>query len=153
MNYIRTKGEVCRQLKICLTPRRNPPPPIHPPLPTVVYVTARYKAVDPVLFLILCSFVVYTTGRLKFLSLLMLFVLVSPVCFSILTTSLGEEGSGLCASRTFVCLCCACTYLSFSLPLCVESCLLCDCGIPLTFLLSFRGQKITRIFVRTNSKT
>ena len=26
------------------------------------------------------------------------------VCFSILITSLGEEGAGLCASRTFVCL-------------------------------------------------
>ena len=30
------------------------------------------------------------------------------VCFSILITSLGEEGAGLCASRTFVCLFCAC---------------------------------------------
>ena len=26
------------------------------------------------------------------------------VCFNILITSLGEEGAGLCASRTFVCL-------------------------------------------------
>ena len=30
------------------------------------------------------------------------------VCFSILITSLGEEGAALCASRTFVCLFCAC---------------------------------------------
>ena len=53
MNYIGTKGEVCRQLKIFL-----------PPL--VVYATDRSKAVVPVSFLILCSFVVYTTGRLMF---------------------------------------------------------------------------------------
>ena len=46
--------------------------------PTVVYATDRSKEVVPVLFLILCSFVVYTTGRLIFLSLLVLFVLVSP---------------------------------------------------------------------------
>ena len=49
MNYIGTKGEVCRQKKIFL----NTP---------VVYATDRSKAVVPVLFLILCSFVVYTTG-------------------------------------------------------------------------------------------
>ena len=53
MNYIGTKGEVCQQLKILLNP-------------TVVYATDRSKAVVPVLFLILCSFVVYTTGRLMF---------------------------------------------------------------------------------------
>ena len=53
MNYIGTKSEVSRQLKICL----NPP---------VVYATDRSKAVVPVLFLILCSFVVYTTRRLVF---------------------------------------------------------------------------------------
>ena len=34
--------------------------------PPVVYATDRSKAVVPVLFLILCSFVVYTTGRLVF---------------------------------------------------------------------------------------
>ena len=75
------------------------------------------------LFLILCTFVVYTTGRLIFLSLLVLFALVSPICFSILITSFGEEGAGLCASRTFVCLfvCFArVCFCSFSLPLGVE---------------------------------
>ena len=36
-----------------------------PPFP-VLYATDRSKAVVPVLFLILCSFVVYTTGRLVF---------------------------------------------------------------------------------------
>ena len=56
MNYIGTKGEVCWQLKIFYLP--------HPP--RVVYATDRSNAVVPVLFLILCSFVVYTTGRLMF---------------------------------------------------------------------------------------
>ena len=57
MNYIGTKGEVCRHLKIFLTP--------HPPFP-LVYATDRSKALVPVLFLILSSVVVYTTGRLMF---------------------------------------------------------------------------------------
>ena len=34
------------------------------------------------------------------------------VCFSILITSLGEGEAGLCASRTFVCLFCACMFVS-----------------------------------------
>ena len=55
MNYIGTKGEVCRQLKIFLHPH-----------PQVVYATDRSKAMVPVLFLILCIFVVYPTGRLMF---------------------------------------------------------------------------------------
>ena len=49
----------------------------------------------------------------------MLFVLVSAFVFSILITSLGEEGAGLCASRTFVCFACVC-FCPFSLPLGVE---------------------------------
>ena len=53
MNYIWTKGEVCQQLKVFLNP-------------LVVYAIDRSKAVVPVLFLILCSLVVYTTGRLVF---------------------------------------------------------------------------------------
>ena len=59
VNYIRTKGEVCRQLKIFLTSPPPPPPP-------VIYATGRSKAVVPVLFLNLCSFVVYTMGRVMF---------------------------------------------------------------------------------------
>ena len=55
MNYIRTKGEVYWQLKIFLNPH-----------PRVVYTTECSKAVVLVLFLILCSFVVYTMGRLVF---------------------------------------------------------------------------------------
>ena len=42
------------------------------------------------------------------------------VHFSILITLLGEEGAGLCASRTFVCLFCAFIFLSFFFPLGVE---------------------------------
>ena len=41
------------------------------------------------------------------------------VCFSILITSLGEEGAGLCASSTFVCFARIC-FCHFSLPLGVE---------------------------------
>ena len=55
------------------------------------------------LFLILCSFVVYTTGRLMFFKSSLALCPRFSVCFSILITSLGEEGAGLCASRTFVC--------------------------------------------------
>ena len=53
MNCIGTKGEVCRELTIFLNP-------------TVVYATDRSKAVVPVLFLTLCSLMVYTSGRLIF---------------------------------------------------------------------------------------
>ena len=38
------------------------------------------------------------------------------ICFSILITSLGEAGIGLCASRTFVCFVRVC-FCPFSLPL------------------------------------
>ena len=60
------------------------------------------------------------------------------VCFSILITSFGEEGAGLCASRTFVCLFCACMFLSFfSSSWCRGLAAVCDCGIPWIFLLMF----------------
>ena len=59
------------------------------------------------------------------------------VCFSILITSLGEEGAGLCASRAFVCFARVCL-CPFSLPLgCRGMAAVCDCGIPWTLLLSF----------------
>ena len=73
MNYIGTKGEVCRQLKY-----------FYPPPSRVVYATDRSKAMVLVLFLILWSLVVYITGRLMFKSLLVLCVLVSP--FVVYTT-------------------------------------------------------------------
>ena len=37
--------------------------------------------------------------------------------FSIVITSLGEDGTGLCASRAFVCLFCTVSFCRFSLPL------------------------------------
>ena len=53
------------------------------------------------------------------------------VCFSILITSLGEEGAGL------VCLFCVCMFLSyFSSSWCRGLAAVCDCGIPWTFLLT-----------------
>ena len=39
------------------------------------------------------------------------------ISFSIVITSLGEEGTGLCASRAFVCLLCTCKFCHFSLSL------------------------------------
>ena len=76
-------------------------------------------------FLILCSLVVYTRGRLMFESLVVI-------------TLLGEEGACFCASRTFVCLFCACIFLSFfSSSCCRGLAVVCDCGIPWTFLLTF----------------
>ena len=56
------------------------------------------------------------------------------VCFSILITSLREEG----ASRTFVCLFCGCMFLSFfSSSWCRLLAAVCDCDIPSTLLLTF----------------
>ena len=93
MNCIGTKGEVCRQLKYFK--------------PQVVYATDHSKAVVAVLFLILCNFVVYTTGCLMFYSLLV---------------------------HLFVCFF-ACMSLSFFCPSwCRGLAAVCDCGIPLTFL-------------------
>ena len=60
------------------------------------------------------------------------------VCFSSLITSLGDEGAGLCASRTFVCLFSAHMFLSFfSSSWCRELATVCDYGITRTFLLTF----------------
>ena len=68
--------------------------------------TASDKASGVVL--ILCRFVVYTTGASCFkvfpCSLSSCFVIL----FSIVITSLGEGGAGLCAPGAFVCLFCTC---------------------------------------------
>ena len=77
--------------------------PLNPP---VVYTADRSKAVVPVLFL-LCVALWFT---LRGASCLVLPCSLS-VCFfcpfSILITLLGEEGTGLCAYRAFVCKLCA----------------------------------------------
>ena len=58
--------------------------------------------------------------------------------FSIVITSLGEEGAGLCASRAFVCLLSTCQFLSFfSSSWCRGLAAVCDCGTPWTFLLTY----------------
>ena len=97
-NYIGTQGEVCRQLKICLTP---------PPFP-VVYATDRSKAVVPVLFLFCVALWFIPRGASCFkvfpCSLSSCFVIL----FRIVVTSLGGERAGLCACRAFVCLFCMC---------------------------------------------
>ena len=60
------------------------------------------------------------------------------VCFGIPITSLGEEGAGIYVSRTFVCLFCACMFLSFfSSSWRRWLAAVCDCGIPWIFLLTF----------------
>ena len=67
------------------------------------------------------------------------------VCFGILVTSLGEEGAGICASRTFVCLFCACMLLSFFSSSWYRGlAAVCDCRIPWTFLLTFFCRKDSR---------
>ena len=96
------------------------------------------------LFLILCSFVVYTTGHL------VIFCALCPrfsVCFSILITSLGEEGADLCDSRTFVCFARVC-FCPFSLPLGVEGWLrfvIVAYPGPITFFL--HADQVTCMFI------
>ena len=97
-------------------------------------------AVVPVSFLILCSCVVYTMGRLIFFKSSRDLCPRFSVCLSILITTLGEDEAGLCASRKFVCLFCASMILSFfSSSWCQGLAEVCNCGIPWTFLLIFSG--------------
>ena len=71
------------------------------------------------------------------------------VCLSILITSLGEVGAGLCASRTFVCFTRVFFLSFFSSSWCREMAAVCDCGIPWTFLLTvFRHLPIVSLCVR-----
>ena len=111
--YIGAQDEVCRRLKIFLTPPHTPSPP--PPLAPVVYATDRFKAVVPVLFL----FCVALWFILRGASYFKVFPWSLSSCFviplSIVITSLGEEGTGLCASRAFVCSFCTCYFLSLCL--------------------------------------
>ena len=71
---------------------------------------------------------VYTTGRFMF-NLALLFFLVFLQSFSVVITSLVEDGTGLCASHAFVCL--FCTY--FSSSWCQGLTVASDCGTPWTF--------------------
>ena len=91
--YIGTRSEVCRQLK-------SPPPGC--------YATDRSKAVVPVFFLFCVAlwFILRGASCFKVFPCSLSSSFVIP--FSILITSLGDEGAGLCDSRAFICLLCTC---------------------------------------------
>ena len=74
----------------------------------VVCAAGRSKAVVPVLFLFCAAlwFILWARHVLK--SSRALCPRVFFILFSIVITSLGEEGADLCASRVFVCLFCTC---------------------------------------------
>ena len=80
--YIGYQGEVCQQLKIFLTPQ-------------VVYATDRSKAVVPVLFLCCVAlwFILWGASCFKVFPCSLSSCFIIP--FSIVITSLGEEGAGL----------------------------------------------------------
>ena len=105
--------------------------------PPVVCSTDRSKAVVPVLVLLFCCFVVYSTRRFDVCLSVCHFVLVFFSSFSIAITSLGEDRAYLSAFHTFV-------RFVLVLDLSVSSsswglgrAAFCDCGTPWTFLLPF----------------
>ena len=79
----------------------------------MVCAAGRSKAVVPVLFLFCVAlwFILRSASCFKVVPCSLSSCFVIP--FSIVITSLGEEGAGLCASRAFVCLFCTCYFLSF----------------------------------------
>ena len=83
----------------------------------VVYAPNRFKAVVPVLFLFCVAlwFILWGASCFKVFPCSLYSSFFIP--FSIVTTSLGEEGASLCVSRAFVCLFCTCYFCHFSLPL------------------------------------
>ena len=99
-----TLKSVIRQPLICQLKIFNPPPSPHP----VVYATDRSKAVVPVLFLFCVAlwFILQGVSCFKVFPCSLSSCFVIP--FSIVITSIGEVGAGLCASRIFVCLFCTC---------------------------------------------
>ena len=130
MNYIGTKGEVCRQLKIfsnSAPPQCTPLRPLPPPPPT-----HTHTVVLPVLFLILCSFVIYTTGRLMFLSLCPR----SPFVLAFWSPRLGKREL-ICVLLVHLFVCFARVFLFFfSSSWCRGLAAVCDCGILWTVLLT-----------------
>ena len=97
--YIGTQAEICRQLKIVLTPSFPPPPS---PPPPVLYATYRSKAVVPVLFLFCVALWFILRGASYFKAFPCSLSSCFFIPFSIVITSHGEEGPSLCASRAFV---------------------------------------------------
>ena len=74
----------------------------------MVFATDRSEAVDPMLFLFCVAlwFILRGASCFKVFPCSLSSCFVIP--FSIVITSLGEEGAGLCASRAFVSLFCTC---------------------------------------------
>ena len=129
--YIGTQGEVCRQLKIFLN------------LP-IVYATDRSKAVVSVLFLFCVALWFLYYRRFMFVSIPVLFSSYFVIIFSIVITSLGEEGAGPCASRAFVCFV-RVSFCHFSLPLGVGGWL--HFVIVALFLLTFLDLEMIRTII------
>ena len=121
--YIETQSEVCRQLKIFLTP-------------PVVYGTDHSKAVVPVFFLFCMAlwFILRGASCFKVFPCSLSSCFVIP--FSIVITSLGEEGAGLIASRAFL-VCFVRVIFCFSSSWCRGLAAVCDCGTPWIFLSIF----------------
>ena len=107
----------------------------NPPPPKVVYATDRSKAVVSVLFL---SCVALGASYFKVFPCSLSSCFVIP--FSIVITSLEEEGRGLFAFRAFFFLCFVLYVLVFVIFLFLlvsRVAAVCDCGTPWTFLLTF----------------
>ena len=93
--YIGTQSGVCRQLKYLNIFNYTPPLPV---------VTDHFKAVVLVLFLFCVAlwFILRGTSCFKVFQCSLSLCFFIP--FSIVITSLGKEGAGLCTSPAFVCL-------------------------------------------------
>ena len=76
--------------------------------PPVVYATDRSKAMVPVFSLFCVALWLILRGALCFKVFPCSWSSCVVIPFSIVITSLGEEGAGMCASRAFVCLLCTC---------------------------------------------
>ena len=70
-----------------------------------LYCDSNLNCCFPGVGLILCGFVVFTTGCFV-LGLALLFVLVFLVLFIIVNQSFGDGGAGLCVSPAFIYLLC-----------------------------------------------
>ena len=80
--YIGTQGEVCRQFKLFLKP-------------SVFYATGHSKAVVTVLFFFCVALWLLLRGASRFKDFLCFLFSCFVIPFSIVITSLGEEGADL----------------------------------------------------------
>ena len=94
--------------------------------PAAFYATDRSKAVVPMLFVFYLAVWLILRGASSFKVFPYPLSSCCFISFSIVIISIGKEGAGLCASRTFVCLfctislLCAILYLRFYLWLLVN---------------------------------